>query len=470
MHPTSGSQGFPELANPSEDLWMQLPRLFARQSPGAPIDVRRAVLQFLLAGLVALLVIATIALLALRRESREEAIRDSANYTRLLAETVVAPTLAESPDLLDGNTEALAAFDQRIRRRVLESESGIVRVKIWRADGHIVYSDLTDLIGQRFDLDPDELDVLRSGSVHAEISDLDKPENAGERLQGKLLEVYYPIRAPSGELLLVEAYQRFAAVSSGGSAVLRKFLPIFLLSLIVLSLVQAPLAWSMARRLRESQRERERLLVSAIDASDTERRRIASAVHDGPVQELAGLSFALAGAADRVNGTPPPDLQRSLEDAAKATRGIMRQLRGMLVEIHPPNLHAAGLEAALSDLLAPLPARGIETNLDVVHIPEMEREVETLLFRGAQEALRNVVKHSQASHVVVTLTRQNGAARLEVRDDGKGSDDTLRELRRAEGHMGLSLLTDLVTHAGGRVTFESEPNQGTRLEIEVPLR
>ena len=448
----------------------RLIRLFARPAPGAPIDVRRAVLQFLLAGLGALLLISAIAIMALRRESRQEAIRDSANYTRLIAETVVAPTLTESPGLLAGDAKALADFDRRIRSRVLNGNSGIVRIKIWRPDGHILYSDLAVLDGQQFSLGPEELEVIETNEPHAEISDLDKPENAGERLEGKLLEVYYPIRAPDGSPLLVEAYQRFSAVSSGSSTVLRKFLPIFLLSLVVLSLVQAPLAWSMARRLRESQRERERLLVSAIDASDTERRRIASAVHDGPVQELAGLSFALAGAADRANGSTSPEVQRSLDDAAKATRGIMRQLRGMLVEIHPPNLHAAGLDAALSDLLAPLPARGIETHLDVVHIPDMGRDVETLLFRGAQEALRNVVKHSQAKNVSVVVEEHDGSVRLEVRDDGLGSDSELREQRRADGHVGLSLLTDLVSHAGGQVTFESEPNRGTRLEIEVPLR
>jgi two-component system NarL family sensor kinase len=304
----------------------------------------------------------------------------------------------------------------------------------------------------------------------AEISNLNEPENRTERRQGKLLEVYYPIRGPDGRVLLFETYQRFSAVSSGGAAVLRKFLPIFLLALLVLSLAQAPLAWSMARSLRDSQLDREQLLLTAIEASDRERRRIASEVHDGPVQELAGVSFALAGAADRAQADTPPEVRRSLEDAATATRGVMRQLRGMLVEIHPPNLHTTGLESALSDLLAPLAAKGVETRLDAADVPEMSLDAEALLFRAAQETVRNAVTHANARHVVVAVSRDNGMAKMTISDDGRGFDSEEQDRRQAEGHMGLRILRDLVAHAGGTFELDSTPGQGTTVSIGVPLR
>lgn len=437
---------------------------------GTSLSVRVAVLQFIAAGMLALIIIAGLAFLALRQESTDEAVRDSRNVTRIIAQSVVEPALAESPGVLTGDPAAVDAFDAKMRDRVLGDGGAIARVKLWSSDGRVVYSDLPGLTGKSFELEDEERTALASDVPIAEVSDLDRPENAGERLKGKFLEVYFPVRGPDGQVLLFETYQRFSAVASSGSTVLRKFLPVFILSLVVLSLVQAPLAWKMARRLRESQDEREALLVSAIEASDRERRRIASEVHDGPVQELAGVSFALAGAADRAGDSTPPEVRRSLDDAATATRGVMRQLRGLLVEIHPPNLHAAGLEAALSDLLAPLPARGVETHLDVADIPEMGREVEALLFRGAQEAVRNVVTHSDARNVTVSVRRDEEAVRLDVDDDGRGFDAHEQERRRAEGHMGLELLRDLVGHAGGDVEVDSRPDHGTHVGIRVPLR
>ena len=83
------------------------------------------------------------------------------------------------------------------------------------------------------------------------------PENRYERQFGKLLEVYLPIRQPSGNALLFEAYYRYEAVAASGRKVWRSFAPVALGALIVLELVQIPLAWSLAARLRHRQRERD---------------------------------------------------------------------------------------------------------------------------------------------------------------------------------------------------------------------
>lgn len=430
-------------------------------------SVRGAFIQFVVTGTLALVIIAAIAFIALRRESNDEAIRDARNLTAVLARTVVEPSLAELPGVLTGEPEAITEFDRRMRERILGGDTPVVRIKLWQRDGRIVYSDLRGLTGEVFEFD--EQGALDSGKVIAEVSNLTAPENRFDNLSGRLLEVYLPVDGPNGERYLFETYQEFSAISSSGSTILGKFLPIFLIALGVLALVQAPLAWSLASRLRDGQREREDLLQSAIEASDRERRRIASDIHDGPVQQLAGLSFTLAGAADRV-GTDAESERSRLRDAAAATRGIMRQLRGLLVEIHPPNLHTAGLEAALSDLLAPLGAKGIETSLRFAEMTAIPDDIEALLYRGAQEALRNVAEHSGARSVSVGVSRANGAVALEIRDDGRGFDAADRGRRRAEGHMGLELLENLVGHAGGEVEIESSPAHGTRLGIRVPLR
>ena len=427
---------------------------------------RRALIQFAASGLVALVIIGAIAFIALRRESTKESIREARTITAFIGKSIVEPLLQERPEVLTGDADAVEWFDERMRTRVIGDGTTIVRIKIWDGDGRIVYSDRAALRGQRFPLGAEEQQALRSDEAEAEVSDLSEPENVYERTEGKLLEVYLPISTPDGKALLFETYRRFSTISAVSSNVLGKFLPIFLIALLVLALVQAPLAWSMVRKLRDGQREREKLLVSAIDASDRERRRIAGEVHDGPVQELAGLSFALAGAADRAG---QEEVRRSLHDAAAKTRGVMRQLRGLLVGIHPPSLHASGLQAALSDIMAPLAAKDITTTLDINTLPHLDPEAEALLFRAAQEALRNVIEHSDARSVTVTVTGEPGAARLEVRDDGRGFDQAERERRRGEGHIGLDILRDLATHAGGSMQIDSTPGQGTKVSIVVPL-
>ncbi len=155
----------------------------------------------------------------------------------------------------------------------------------------------------------------------------------------------------------------------------------------------------MAKRLRRGYREREALLRRAVESSELERRRIASDLHDGVVQQLAGTSFSLEAAAERQGkngdgGEPPAE---ALRRGAAQTRQSVRELRSLLVEIYPASLRDAGLEQALSDLLAPAGGRGIETSLEIDEGLELSSETEALLYRVAQEAVRNAVRHATPS-------------------------------------------------------------------------
>jgi two-component system, NarL family, sensor kinase len=152
--------------------------------------------------------------------------------------------------------------------------------------------------------------------------------------------------------------------------------------------VQLPIAWSAARRLRGGQAQRERLLNQAIESSELERRRIARDLHDGAVQDLAGASYNLTAAARSVEAATPDETREVLTEAASDTRRAIRELRSLLVDIYPPDLHRTGLEAALRDLVAPLAPRGIEADLQVPERLELTQATETLIYRSAQEALR----------------------------------------------------------------------------------
>jgi two-component system NarL family sensor kinase len=424
-----------------------------------------AIYRFALSGLVALGLVGIGGGLFLDRLSEEEAVYDARQTTRTVGNTTIGPNLSD--ELLEGRAHAVARMDDVVRDRLLGVL--IARVKIWAPNGRIVYSDEPRLIGSRYRLAQEELAAMRTGEVLARLSDLDSPENRYERDEGELLEVYMPLATPDGKKLLFEAYLRRDAVAMGERRIWQQFVPLLVAILVLLWLFQLPLARAMVRRLSDNQREREALLQNAIESSEAERRRIAHDLHDGVIQDLAGLSYQLAAAADR----PPTHhhdeaVTATLRDGASVSRQSMRSLRSLLVEIYPPNLHASGLRAVLNDMASSLGARGIKVDVDIPADLTVAPNVQSLLFRATQEALRNVVAHADASTVDVRISSNGINVILEIEDDGRGFSVEEAERRRREGHVGLQLLSELTTHLAGVFEIRSQRERGTRLRIEVP--
>jgi signal transduction histidine kinase len=426
--------------------------------------VARPIVQFFLVGLVAVAVVGIATAVAARRVGQREAIVDARTTTLVKAQTVVEPVVTDG--LLTARPAAVRRVDTAVRHGVLDRS--LVRVKIWTREGRIVYSDEPQLRGASYQLGQDEINALDNGVIEAEVSDLQKPENRFDRPFKKLLEVYLPIRAPNGQRLLFEAYYRYDAVSASGARIWKSFAPVSIGALIALELIQIPIAWSLARRLRERQRERERLLQQALDASDTERRRIAGDLHDGIVQDLAGVAFSLAGASRQQQAPPTAAL---LDRSAAQVRDSIKSLRSLLVDIYPPSLAEAGLGSALTDLLAGVESRGVSTTLDTDALREpVGEDVARVVWRAAQEAVRNVVSHARATSLRVRAASTDHAVELDVVDDGVGFDDETMRARVAAGHVGLRSLRDLVAHSGGDVRVDSAPGEGTTVHVEVPLR
>jgi two-component system, NarL family, sensor kinase len=357
-----------------------------------------------------------------------------------------------------------------VRGHVL-NDTPIVRVKIWEASGRIVYSDARQLIGRHFALGDDELNALRTGGTDADESDLSRPENTTEAHFKRLVEVYVGIRATDGTRLLYEDYERASTISASSKRRWMSLLPALLGALIILYLVQVPLAYSLARRLRARQREREELLRRAIDASDLERRRIAADLHDSTVQRLAGVSLSLAASANALPADEDGGEARdALRRAAAETRETIRELRTLLVDIYPPTLQRSGLGAAMNDLVAPLRAAGIAVSLSLPADLELTEDTEALLYRVAQEALRNARAHGEATTVDVTVEVTGGGAVLCVVDNGQGFCPEEADESRDSHHFGLRLMRDLADHAGGGLTVLSSPGHGTLVRLEVPRR
>jgi len=429
-------------------------------------DVAVPLARFALAGLIAVIVVGAIAVWLQRTAARDDAIKDATTLAKLAGNGIVAPSATQH--LLDGDPRSIAEMDGLVRSKILTKDGGIVRVKIWDSNGRIVYSDLHSLINQRFPLPEDERNALATGNSEAELTHLSRAENRYDELHGKLLEVYLGIRATTGERLLFELYQEQQSVTDTAEKTFFAFAPALIGALLLLQLLQLPLAYRMARSLHDNRQEREALLLRALAASDTERRRIAGDLHDGVVQDLAGTSYALAAAADRIDGEAP-EVSDALRDGARQTRRSIRQLRSLLVDIYPPDLHRAGLAAALSDLVAPLESRGVQARVELPPGLRLEPDAEALMFRTAQEALRNVMAHSDANHVDVSVILENSHAGLTIADDGRGFSPEAAEAAREDGHLGLRVLADMAQDAGGRLDIDSEPGRGTRVSLEVPV-
>jgi signal transduction histidine kinase len=437
-----------------------------RRTLGSRAPTARSVLlRFALGSAAAIAVAVVGGYFALRSVAIDEAKRETRTRVQEAAQLVESSL---DDGLVANEPSAREVIDEVVLARVLSDS--IVRVKIWSADGRVLYSDEPAQIGGRYALDADQLQLLREGGAEVEVSDLDRPENALDRSQGELIEAYTRIRTPSGTPVLFEIYQRFDSVTASARRLLAALAPPLLGAIGLIVLVQAPLIWSLTRRLQRGHEEREALLGNAVAASARERRRVASYLHDGPVQDIAGLAFTLAPLADGAAERGANDDAVVLQTAIDRLRRTVRDLRALLVELHPPHLAAAGLEAAIADLVSPLQANGTEVSLAIDGAERLDREQEALVYRVAQEAVRNVIAYARADSVRIDLTVDGDVARLVITDDGRGFDPATRERRLTEGHLGLSLVEELARDFGGSLAISSSEGAGTRVELEVPSR
>jgi two-component system, NarL family, sensor kinase len=428
--------------------------------------MRRVFAQVIAATALVLVVVAVAGSYASRTVAERESVNDAAQTTDLLASAVVQPALDDA--LLSGSPASFARLDDAVRTRVLGDV--VVRVKIWTPQGRIVYSDESRLVGSTFALGEEERTVLASPTTVAEVSDLSRPENRYERGSGKLLEVYRPVWTPSGQPLLFETYLPYDTVTARTGQLWRGFAGITLTCLLLLMVLLLPILWRLLDRVNAAQHQRVALLEHAVDASGDERRRIAATLHDGVVQELAAASFAVSGAAERAATVGQRDLAAMLHNAALTVRTTIGGLRSLLVDIYPPNLRSAGLAVALADLASTVRSRDIEV---VLELPDdsrtgLDEEGDQLVYRVAQESLRNVTRHAAANRVDIALVVTDEGVTFCVRDDGVGFDVEAALRRPLDGHLGLQVMIDLTTRAGATLEVSSGPAAGTCWRLTVP--
>jgi signal transduction histidine kinase len=450
--------------DPGSARWVVVSRSRAADAESASSPARLVALVAVGAALV-LVVAALVGVFAARKLAERQAVNDAANTADMLAEAVVQPLVTDA--LPSGDPATVAALDSALADYL--ANSSLVRVKVWTRDGLIVYSDESRLVGSRYQLSADAEEVFSRPATRAEVSDLQKPENRYERGQGRLLEAYRPIWTPSGTPLLFETYSPYTEVDSRASQLWRGFAGVTISSLLLFAALLLPLVWQLLSRLRAAQRQRERLLERAVEASDEERRRIAGALHDGVVQELAATSFAIGGAAARAEGSGDKALAADLTGSAATLRDSIGGLRTLLVDIYPATLETAGLVDVLRDLAGTLRARDIEVDLALPDAdPGLGADGDRLVYRIARECLENVRRHAAATRVRLGLEQTADRVVLEVADDGVGFDAAAVLASPPAGHFGLRVLADVASRAGAELAVSSTPGAGCRWRLTVP--
>ncbi|WP_157597412.1 sensor histidine kinase [Streptacidiphilus rugosus] len=233
---------------------------------------------------------------------------------------------------------------------------------------------------------------------------------------------------------------------------------------VVLSLIQQ----SRVRMITELARQRAELLARTVEAGDRERRDLAEALHDGPLQNVLAARLDL----DEARGAEPGGgLGEALGRAEEALRDAARQLRSSVTQLHPAVLERAGLARALEELAERSARRGgfeVRFSSDAT---TAGREADRVLYQCGRELLANVVRHARAAHVEVLLTLSGPLAVLEVRDDGVGLRDGASPLgnRLAQGHIGLAAQRVRVEEAGGTMVLTANEPRGTAARITLPL-
>jgi two-component system NarL family sensor kinase len=432
--------------------------------------VAQALVKHAVVSLLALVGIGAVAALVCIQLVQKEALRQADSDGDAIARRLVAPLMTEG--VYEGDIDSQVALDHQVRDRMVDST--IQRVKVWSADGVILYCDDPRQIGLRYPLAPDDLAVLQGGGTESGVSDLSKSENRLDRGFGESLEVYAGVHDTQGRPILVETYFTATQLHSDEAALIGRIIPVILVSVLVLGLMLVPLAFGLARRIAGHERERQAMIRLAVEASSAERRRVAGELHDGVIQDLAGVGYALSAMDQQVarlgDGSAPAvgELRGHLQLVQRLVHEDVLALRELTGAQYVADTGAAGPADALRAVADDVRRGGTPVEMIVEELPPLPPAHRAALIRVGREALRNAAKHAPGSQVRLTLRTDGAVVVVTVTDDGPGFDPHSAS-GPLEGHLGLALLSDAAYGVGGRLDLRSRPGRGTTVRMVVPL-
>jgi PAS domain S-box-containing protein len=234
---------------------------------------------------------------------------------------------------------------------------------------------------------------------------------------------------------------------------------------------QAAIAIANALLLKRANEQHEQLRALStrlVQVQETERRALTTELHDRVGQNLTGLSILLQNIKALLSDEIAKSLGAEFDDAQVLVQDTTRHIRDIMAELYLPELEDHGLAAALETYADRVASRA---NLDlVVDLPEpplrLSSDVRVALFRAAQEAISNVLKHADATQLEISLQRENGRVRLRVEDNGRGFEPS-PESPNETLSWGLRIMRERIESIGGKVWIESKPGEGTRVTFEI---
>ena len=426
----------------------------------------RTTWRLVVGSLVALSLMLGFGALVGEQLAERQALVDARGFTVLLGEAFLTPDLAQ--DLLEGDETALDRFDVLVVDQLIRNTS-VRRVKLWSADGKVLYSDDRAEIGKVYAMSDHKLEALRTNKAVEEVSNLEDSDSMRERPLGpQLIEVYVPVRTADGERVLFETYLSYNRVLEQREAVFRTLAGLALVGLVVLASLQLVIGLMNLRWLRRQQRE---AAEHARASAERDRRLLARNLHDGPVQELVGTAYVVEGARSSIRSGHLDAAEELLTTASSSVRDSVQSLRAGMVELYPRSIHQVGLAQALDDLAQPLRTRGVVVTVEILPSHDIDRaldgEVVEVAHRCVQELLRNVQRHAEAREVAVTVELLPQALVLVVRDDGRGMP--AHDVDAEHGHLGLQALADIAGDYRGSLEVWSGLDAGTEVRMELSL-
>jgi len=420
------------------------------------VRTRRNLWVFLSASIVVLIVIGVGTVFVARTLAQAETLRAAEDNSDRMARLVVAPLLA---DALAGNPQRRDELDRAIRLRL--ADGNISEIVVWRPDGLVVFADNPAVVGRTFPVPEQVEPAISQGVVSSNVDIGDDTHSLPP--DTRLVEVYVPLDAPGLPRLAFEVYYSATQLDARAATLSVELLLLGVIPLVVLQLIQIPIATRLSRRVSRQEAERVTLLARTLSASERERQRIASDLHDGVVQDLAGVGYAISALA----GGRSESERAMAERCATTVQDAVAGLRQLMVDIYPPELTGPGLLAEIEQLARPLRAQGIGVEIEIGSLPDLEAEVVATVYRVVRETLLNVAKHAHAGHVGIRLVPAGRGVRLRITDDGVGVGVGVLD-RRSDGHFGLTLLADRVSDLGGTFTVQPGARGGTVTETVLP--
>ncbi len=239
----------------------------------------------------------------------------------------------------------------------------------------------------------------------------------------------------------------------------------------LLTIILAPLLWKLAvQPLRQLAESRQRLLALALSAQETERGRIARDLHDGIGQ---GLTCMLVGLRAIEESSTDGQVQTQVRELRRLGGETHDEIRRLARGLRPAVLDDAGLIPALERFLEDVRSiQDVEASLELA-CPDDSRlptDVETTLYRIAQEAVTNAIRHGAASRIRLIIRCHGDTVTLVVEDNGCGFDSTVeRPKDDGDGFFGLSSIRERAWLVGGQANIQSSPGAGSSVTINIPL-